>query len=149
MIGLFKSMDCEISQARSDEDSSTKHMDKSELYEALVQDYCLPPLHSRGITRDYLLNVHRCQVYTVGHTTLKQFEVNLTVKMSKKVGVINSGLLVRKLNILLKSKDNNELGFDEYDPPDQVAYLKVGMALESRTVHRQDQCDRDLRRFCC
>ena len=135
MIGLFKSMDCEISQARADEDSSTKHMDKSELYESLVQDYFLPPLHSRGITRDYLLNVHKCQVYRVGHTILKQFEVNLTVKMSKKVGVINSGLLVRKLNILLSSRGDNELGFDEYDPPDQVTYLETGLAIESGQVH--------------
>ena len=139
MIGLFKSMDCEFSQARVDEDSSTKHIDKSELYESLVQNYYLPPLHSRGITRDYLLSVHKCQVYRVGHTTLKQFEVDLTVKMSKKVGVINSGLLVRKLNILLSSRDDNELGFDEYDPPDQVAYLKLGLALASSQVHRQDQ----------
>ena len=138
MIGLFKSMDCEISQARVDEDSSTKHMDKPELYESLMQAYFLPPLHSRGITREYLLNVHKCQAYRVEHMVLKQFEVNLTVKMSKKVGVINSGLLVRKLNLLLKSRGDNELGFDEYDPPDQVAYFETGLALESREVHRQD-----------
>jgi hypothetical protein len=28
--------------------------------------------------------------------------------------------LVKKLNILLKAKNMNPLGFDEYDPPDQV-----------------------------
>ena len=120
MIGLFRSMDCEFSQSRVDEDLDTKHMDKSELYEEIAENLCLPPFHSRGITREWLLGVRKGNYFSVDHITLKRFEVDLTPKMTKKAGVVNSGLLVRKLNILLRSRGENELGFDEFDPTDQV-----------------------------
>lgn len=136
MIGLFKNMDCELSQSRADEDNATKHLDKSELYETLSQQHYMPPLHSRGITREYLLAVHKGEAYKVDHLELKKFEVALTTKMTKRVGVVNSGLLVRKLNILLLARREPELGFDEFDPPDQVTYLNLGVALASGTLHR-------------
>jgi len=144
MIGLFKNMDCEMSLAKSDEDADTRNLDKSQLYEMVTEQHFLPPLHSRGITRDYLLAVHRDQVYKVGLQTLKLFEVNLTQRQTKKVGVINSPLLVRKLNFLLRSRRENDLGFDEYDPPDQVTYFETGVALESGQIHRPDQHHRVL-----
>ena len=144
MIGLFKTMDCEMSQAKSDEEPETRNLDKSQLYEMVSELHFLPPLHSRGITREYLLDVHRNQVYKVELQTLKHFEVNLNQRQTKKVGVINSPLLVRKLNLLLKSRKENDLGFDEYDPPDQVIYLETGVALESGQIHRPDQHHRVL-----
>jgi hypothetical protein len=146
MIGLFKNMDCELSQVKADEDIATRNLDKSQLYDLVTEQHFLPPLHSRGITRDYLLAVYRDQVFKVELQTLKKFEVNLTNRQTKKVGVINSALLVRKLNLLLKSRRENDLGFDEYDPPDQVIYLKPGLAVESGQIHRPDQHHRVLRR---
>jgi hypothetical protein len=131
MIGLFKTMDSELSQAKTDEDPETRNLDKSQLYEMVTEKNFLPPLHSRGITRDYLLSVYKDEVYKVGLQTLKQFEVNLNQRQTKKVGIVNSALLMRKLNLLLKSRRENDLGFDEYDPPDQVTYLKLDMAVES------------------
>ena len=50
----------------------------------------------------------------------KHFEVDLTQKMTKQVGVVNNAILVRKLNVLLKMTNRNPLGFEEFDPPEQV-----------------------------
>ena len=113
-------MDCEVSQPRADEDPETKNLDKAELYEDVAEDWFLPPLHSRGMTREHLLDVRSGKVFRVSLITLKKFEVDLTTKMTKKVGAVNSGLLVRKLNILLISRGQNPLGIDEYDPSEQV-----------------------------
>lgn len=128
MISLFKSMDNEKIQHRADEGPETKNLDKGQLYDTLGVQYYLPPLNSRGITREYLLSVHRGTAYRLPLSTLKHFEVDLTTKMVTKVGVVNNGLLVKKLNILLQSKRQPELGFDEYDPPDQVTYFHQGVA---------------------
>ena len=97
MISLFKQMDCELPQSRMDEDSSTKSLDKKDLYDMLAHKHYLPPMTSRGMNRDYLLAVHRNQVYKVGLIVLKQFEVDLTTRMTKRVGVVNNGLLASKV----------------------------------------------------
>lgn len=148
MIGFFKKMDGQYSQTKNDEEHTTKNLDKAELYEMIAQTFCLPPLHSRGITREYLLDVHRDKVFKVDTKMLKSFEVNLTPKQTKKVGVINSALLVKKLNLLLASRNQKPLGFNEHDPPDQVAYLNAELAGESGSVHRPDQHRGVLRRAC-
>ena len=84
--------------------------------------YLMPPLHSRGINRDYLVKVYKEEVYRVLLMELKHFEVDLSPSMSKRVGILNNCLLVRKVNFLLRSLGRPELGFDEYDPPEEVLF---------------------------
>jgi len=139
MISLFKSMDNEKTQHRADESPDTRHLDKGQLYDTLALLYYLPPLNSRGITRDYLLAVHRGDAYRLALSVLKHFEVDLTTKMVTKVGLINNGLLVRKLNMLLTSRREPTLGFDEFDPPDQVISSHEGLAAQSGSLHRPVQ----------
>lgn len=139
MISLFKSLDNEKTNHRSDEGPETRHQDKGQLYDTLAMRFYLPPLNSRGITREYLLAVHRAEVYRLPMTTLKHFEVDLTTKMVTKVGLINNGLVVRKLNILLQSKREPDLGFSEFDPPDQVDCSHIGLAAQGCSLRRPDQ----------
>ena len=107
---------------RSDEGPETKNLDKKLLYEMIAQVYFIAPYGSKGMTRDYLLKVHNAKVYRIKYGELRHFEVDLTPQMTKKLGVVNNGLLVKKINILLKSRDLPELGFTQYEPPEQVNF---------------------------
>lgn len=118
MIGFQKELNPERNM--SQEETETKNLEKKEIYDMLVHKYYLPPYSSRGVTREYLLKVYNDKCYRVLLLELKHFEVELTPKMTRRVGIQNNGLLVKKLNLLLYSKNMHPLGFDEYDPPDQV-----------------------------
>lgn len=102
------------------EGPETKNLDKRDLYLMLQHRNYLPPMTSKGVTRDYLLKVHKLQVFTVPLIELKQFEVALTNQHTKRVGLANNALLIRKINALLKSRGLKELGFDDFDSPDEV-----------------------------
>ena len=105
------------------EDPETANLDKKELYNMISHKYYLPPYHGKGVTREYLIKVHKEQCYRVPLMTLKHFEVELTPAMTKRVGVQNNALLLRKLNILLRSRGCHELGFEDFDPPEEVQYV--------------------------
>ena len=126
------------------EEPETRHLDKRELYNMLAHRLYLPPLTSRGVTRDYLLKVHREQYFRVPLLELKHFEVELTPAMMKRVGLQNNALLMKKLNALLVSRKQKELGFETFDPPDEVDTVQAGMALPRSKVHRPVQSTRVL-----
>ena len=135
MIGFEEELGQE--QSRADEGPDTKNLEKKTLYENNNTLFSLPPYISRGITREYLLKVHKGLVFRVSHSELRHFEVDLTPSQVKKHGVINNGLLVKKLNILLESRGQPTLGFSHFEPPDQVSFTYVELACEDSQVHRQ------------
>lgn len=107
-------------KGRPNEDPETRDLDKRKLYNLLAIRNFLPPLSTKGVTREYLIKVYKGEVYTVLIFDLKHFEVELSTSMLKRVGIPNNSLLVRKLNGLLASRDLPPLGFDDFEPPDEV-----------------------------
>lgn len=103
------------------EDPETRDLDKKKLYNLLSERHCLPPLSTKGITREYLIKVYKDEVFTVSLYDLKHFEVELTLAMNRRVGMPNNSLLVRKIDGLLLSQGMPPLGFEAYDPPDEVS----------------------------
>lgn len=120
MIGFENEM--ARTKAHANEGPETRDKDKKELYDVVGFTYKVGPYGSRGIHREYLLGVYHGTVFRVTHHDLRRFEVDLTPSMVKRIGTLNNGLLVRKLNRLLKSKGLPELGFTESEPPDQVDF---------------------------
>lgn len=112
----------------------TKNLQKNELYELVSADFMLPPSNARGITREYLLAVKEGSVFRVTHIDYKNFEFALNKSQTKKVGIINNALLVRKLNILLKEKGQRELGYTEYDLPEQNWLYKVARFIDRTNI---------------
>lgn len=104
------------------EDPETRELDKKKLYNVLAVRHFLPPFSTKGITREYLVKVYRSEVYTIPLLDLKHFEVELTLEMNKRVGIPNNSLLVRKIDGLLRSRRLPPLGFDAYEPPDEVVH---------------------------
>ena len=102
------------------EPPETRDLTKRMLYKTVSLRYAMPPYCSRGMNRNYLLKVHRAEAYRVSDLELRTFEVQLTPAMNKRVGILNNSFLVRKVNTLLRSRNQPELGFDEFDPPEEV-----------------------------
>ena len=118
MIGFEEEPQSE--RGHPNEDPETRKLDKREFYNLLCHKFYLPPFSSRGVTREYLVKVHKGYCFSVPLLTLKHFEVELSTSMTKKVGIQNNCLLLRKVNILLKSRGQSELGFEDFDPPEEV-----------------------------
>lgn len=123
MIGFRSQLHSE--KAKPDEGPETRHLEKKELYECLAHINYLVPYNSKGLTREYLVGVFKEKFLRVPLIELKQFEVSLTPKMTRRVGMVNNSLLVRKLQKLLAEKNLPELGFSEVDPPDQTWLYRV------------------------
>ena len=106
------------------EDAETRNTDKKDLYQQLAHRYYMAPYGSRGMNREYLVKVYKDRCFRVPLLALKHFEVELTNAQTRRVGIPNNCLLVRKLNILLRSRGEQELGFDDMEPPEEVAFAE-------------------------
>ena len=116
MIGLNEDF---LLRDGHEEGEDTKTIKKKKLYEMISKDYFLPPIDSKGITREYLLKVRDGEVFRVTNRDYKDFEYHLDKKMQRKVGIVNNALMVRKINMFLQLKGEPPLGFTEFDLPEQ------------------------------
>ena len=132
MIGLQAVLHGEETQP--DEDIDTRNLEKRELYEMVNETYFIPPYSSKGVTRFYLIQVHKCRVYRVKRTELKYFEVELTADMQRRVSNISNAILVRKLNILLQKTNRLPLGFSEFDVPDQGWLYRIARYIDTSSI---------------
>jgi predicted DNA-binding transcriptional regulator len=128
MIGFQPELLGDIPQA--DEGLDTRNLEKRELYDMVGAVWFLPPYSSKGVTRDYLLRVHRNTVFRVNTNELKRFEVDISKEAQKKIGTINNALLVRKINILLSVQGLQGLGFSEYEIPESGWLFRVARFID-------------------
>ena len=119
----------------ANEGPETRNLEKPGLHEMVGTLKFLPPYGSRACRRKYLISVHSGEAFSVNHSALRHFEVDLETSMMKKMGVVNNGLLVRKLNMLLESKGLPKIGFSEYEPPEQVGQDHSELALPCFALH--------------
>ena len=132
MIGFTRELRSE--QPQSDEGHDTINLEKKELFEMVEKDWFLPPYSSRGVTREYLLKVHKNRVFRIGHSELKHFEVDLTPAHLRKVQGMGHAVLVRKLNALLSLTGRKPLGFTEHDVPDQTWLHRVARVIDPTSL---------------
>lgn len=132
MIGLAEEF--QLFRHLNDEADDTKSLHKNQLYEMVNKEWLLPPVFSKGLTREYLLQVKDEQVFRVSHLEMKQFEYNLTKEMQTKVGVVNNALLIRKLNRFMQTNRLQPLGFDEYNMPDEKWLYRVARFIDRTNI---------------
>ena len=133
MIGFSQELK-EFKLRREDETPETKDLSKQKLYDMVELDWYLPPCSSKGITREYLLQVRNGEVFRVNHEDMKKFEFSINKTHMKKIGEVNNALLVRKLNMLLKSRGALELGYTEYNLPEQNWLYKVARYIDQTNL---------------
>jgi len=132
MIGFHAELQGDTPLA--EEGLETMNLAKNELFELVGSTFMLPPYCSRGVTREYLLQVRNSQVFRVPTMEYKHFEINLQKHHLKKVGITNNALLVKKLNFLLADKGRQLLGFTEYDVPEQTWLHKVARYIDQTNI---------------
>ena len=123
-------MDKRDDGARPDEGPDTANLAKNELYEMVSTTRLLPPLGSKGVTREYVLGCYKDQYYTIHPMDYKRFEINLSKDQLRKTCTFNNALLLRKLNILLSSQGKAPLGFKEEELPDQTWLHKMARYID-------------------
>lgn len=132
MIGL--SQDFQLFRSQDTEGDETKNLQKNQLYDMVSKEWFLPPVYSKGLTREYLLQVKDGQLFRVSHLDMKQFEYNLTKDMQTKVGVVNNALLLRKLNTFMNMNGFLPLGFDEYNMPDEKWLHRIARFIDRTNI---------------
>lgn len=133
-----------LDAVQENEDEKTRYLSKSQLYHLVAAKYFVPPMNSRGMTRDYLLKVWRNQVYSVEQQAMKAFEFGLKPEQVMKIGIPNSSYLVRKLNHLLQERGSLPLGFSELEVPDQKWLHRIARQIDkyNLTEFYQEAVDR-------
>ena len=132
MIGFQPELHGDIAQP--DEGLDTRNLEKKELYDMVAAVWYVPPYCSKGVTRDYLLRVHRNTAFRVNSNELKRFEVELSREAQKKIGTINNALLIRKLNILLIEQERTTLGFTEFEIPESGWLYRVARYIDQTNL---------------
>lgn len=132
MIGFSTDLSSEM--PRPEEGLETRDKQKIDLYRFVSSNYVLPTINSKGVTRDYLLGVHNGTFFRVTCPELKRFEFDLTEKQTKRVGVLNNGFIVKKLNLFLANQQKCPLGFSEFDPPEQNWLFRIARFIDKHNV---------------
>lgn len=132
MIG-FRRFEGEAA-AEQQEGEDTRHLSKHKLYNMLSENWFLPSVDSKGVCRQYLLRVHRNEVFRVTNREYKTFEVNVNPAHFKKNGLTCLGHLVNRLNRLLTSRNERVLGFPPHVIPEESWLIKVARKIDQHNL---------------
>lgn len=98
---------------------------KSKIYSNLAAQYLLPQKDSRGVTRAYLVQVYRGQVFRVQRQTILQYESGLTAEEQRKSAFYSVALLYERLEAYLREMDQAPLGFSLVVLPEEEWFTRL------------------------
>ena len=132
MIGF--QADLNASGRKDDESRETARLNKYDLFELVEATWDLPSFSCKALTREYLLRVKNDEVFRVDKETMRRFDFGLSKKQNKRMAIVNLGYVVRKLKVLMAEKQMKELGFEEWDTPDQVWLMRMARYIDQENV---------------
>ena len=132
MIGFQAELNC--SGRKDDESRETARLTKLEIYESVEHTWDLPSFSCKAMTREYLLRVKHDEVFRVDKEVMRKFDFGLSKKQNRKMAIVNLGYVVRKLKVLMNEKKMKELGFEEWDAPDQVWLMRIARYIDQENV---------------
>lgn len=113
-----------------DEPAETKDLTKKKLHERLCSHFFLPPNEARGVTRVYLVQVFRGQVFRVPLLEMQHFMADLLKDHMKKAPYINSLDVKIKVEALLQEMGQPPLGYPEGVIPEEDWLFQVARKLD-------------------
>ena len=132
MIGLSRNM--VNANNNLNEGEETRGLSKDKLYNRLAEEWLIPPIHSKGVSRAWLLQVWNGGVFRVGLRDYKTFEADLTPTHFKRNGFTNLIHLMLRINQLLESRQQLGLGFHQFCVPDEKWLGKVARYVDRGNV---------------
>ena len=132
MIGLTRTNN--NGGGHENEGPETRDLSKDRLYERLAEQRMVPPIHSKGVCRSWLLRVWNGTVYRVANREFKLFEAEITSNHMKRNGFTNLLHLMLRINQLLVSRQQLPLGFTEFCVPDEKWLAKIARFIDRTNV---------------
>ena len=116
------------------EGPETRDLSKDKLYQRLGEQWLLPPIQSKGVSRSWLIRVWNGEVYRVANREFKLFEADISTNHMKRNGFTNLLHLLLRMNQLLISRQQLPLGFNEFCVPDEKWLAKIARFIDRTNV---------------
>ena len=120
--------------AHQNEGPETRDLSKDKLYDRLSEQWLVPPINSKGVSRSWLLRVWNGEVFRVANREFKLFEAEITANHMKRNGFTNLLHLMLRMNQLLNSRQQLPLGFNEFCVPDEKWLAKIARFIDRTNV---------------
>lgn len=118
----------------AEEPAQYRGITKALMYTTLSDQYLLPAVDSKGVNKQYLIQIAEGLCYRLPILDFKRFEIDLVPKHWKKVSYLNLSILVQKLNSLLRERNELELGFPANIVPEETWLIKVTRYLDQENL---------------
>lgn len=121
-------------QAAIDEPMELRELSKSKIYSQLSGQWFLPQKDSRGVTRAYLVQVYRGQVFRVQRQVILEYESRLTALETRKSAFYSVALLYDRLEAYLQEMQQRPLGFSLTNLPEEEWFSRILRYVDPRNV---------------
>ena len=108
-----------------DEPVELRELSKSKIYSQLASQWFLPQKESRGVTRAYLVQVHRGDVFRVQRQVILEYECRLTAAETRKSSFYSVALLYDRLEAYLVEMQQRQLGFSLTNLPEEDWFSRI------------------------
>ena len=112
-------------QVNPDEPVELRELSKSKIYAQLASQWFLPQKDSRGVTRAYLVQVHRGDVFRVQRQVILEYESRLTAAENRKSTFYSVALLYDRLEAYLAEMQQRPLGFSLTNLPEEDWFSRI------------------------
>ena len=126
----------EVDVGNANEPAEIRGLSKCKLYKLLSNTYMLPCKESRGVTREYLVEVYRNTVFRVNRNEIQQFEANLMLDEQLKNSFFNLGVVMDRLALLMNILHFLPLGFNDHVKPDEAWISRVARFVDPFNILR-------------
>ena len=116
------------------EGPETRDLCKEKVFDRLSEQYLMPPIHTKGVSRNWLIRVWNGEVFRVAIRDFKLFEADITPNHMKRNGFTNLLHLMLKINQLLTSRQQPTLGFHDFCVPDEKWLAKIARYIDRSNV---------------
>ena len=132
MIGLPRAQ--HLGGQHPNEGPETRDLSKEKVYDRLSEQFLMPPIHTKGVSRSWLIQVWNGGVFRLAIRDFKLFEADITPNHMKRNGFTNLLHLMLKMNQLLASRQQPTLGFHDFCVPDEKWLAKIARYIDRSNV---------------
>src|SRR3990167_4013434 len=114
-----------VNNVANDEPLEIRELSKGKIYTQFAAQWFLPQKESRGVTRAYLVQVHRGEVFRVQRQVILEYECRLTAAETRKSSFYSVALLYDRLEAYLLEMQQRQLGFSPTNLPEEDWFSRI------------------------
>lgn len=125
-----------VENADPNEPAELRMLSKGQIFKMLSSEWAIPAKESRGVSRAYLVNVYRGEVYRVGRIHLQTFEAALTPGDMTRSTFFSMSVAYERLSNLMQILNLAPLGFSLTNLPDEAWFLRIVRYVDQYNILR-------------